>query len=225
MDNRPAYGYSHRLRAAVEKQNITPSPLDYQPQVSAISTSKGFSFGHRPRTNYVKDYDLPGPGEYYITDRIPVPRPRNLTGYSFGMKTWYKRPLSHSPGPKYNTRNDEMSYRKRGYSFGHRGEFYHQPDDIPGPGEYESQKFFFKNTPAYSFGVKNYARGRSERASRSTPAPSQYQSSQMRLYSKKPGYKFGTENRARPFKVANWNPGPGKILFNDLSCSCNNFLM
>lgn len=60
MDKRPAYGFSHKLRAAVEKPNITPSPLDYQSQFSTISRSKGFTFGHRPRTNYVKDYDLPG---------------------------------------------------------------------------------------------------------------------------------------------------------------------
>lgn len=63
MDRRPAYGYSHRLRAAVEKPNITPSPLDYQSGTVAVKKNKGFSFGHRPRTNYVTDYDLPSPAE------------------------------------------------------------------------------------------------------------------------------------------------------------------
>lgn len=211
MDTRPAYGFSHRLRAAVAKQNDNPSPLDYQPQISSINSSKGFSFGHRPRTNYVKDYDLPGPGEYTISNDIPVPRPRNLTGQSFGMKTWYKRPLSHSPGPKYNTRDIESSQGRRGFSFGHRGQFYHHDEDIPGPGEYESQKFLYKNTPAYSFGVKNYGRRRSE----NMPAPSDYHTSQMRTQNKtsKPGYVFGTETRGRAFKASNWNPGPGNFAY------------
>lgn len=64
MDRRPAYGFSHRLRAAVEKEQITPSPLDYRAENMTLGTSaRSFTFGHRPRTNYVVDYDTPGPGE------------------------------------------------------------------------------------------------------------------------------------------------------------------
>lgn len=64
MDKRPAYGFSHRLRASVEKGQITPSPLDYHAEKVTLGTSaRSFTFGHRPRTNYVVDYDAPGPGE------------------------------------------------------------------------------------------------------------------------------------------------------------------
>lgn len=182
MDQRPAYGFSQKLRAAVEKPNNNPSPLDYLPQISSISKSKGFSFGHRPRTNYASDVyypspidylpqnssisrskgftfghrprtnyaknrDFPSPAEYYVTDEIPVPRPRNLTGYSYGMKTWYN----------------------------------------------------------YSPPTKNYTREEQKRGNSMTP-----NSSHLTKKSKnKPGYKFGTEARGRVFKPSNWNPGPG----------------
>jgi hypothetical protein len=181
MDKRPAYGFSQRLRAAVEMPNINPSPLDYLPQNSSISrskgfsfghrprtnhvgdeyypspidylpqtssfnSSKGFSFGHRPRTNYAKNRDFPSPAEYYVTEEIPVLRPRNLTGYTYGMKTWYKDPPS----------------------------------------------------------TKNYNRDNLGKNSRMTPT-----SSDLPKKKHKPGYKFGTESRGRVFKPSNWYPGPG----------------
>jgi hypothetical protein len=68
MDKRPAYGFSQKLRAAVEKQYVTPSPLDYQGDTVKSRHQKGFSFGHRPRTNYVKDHDLPSPCEVSESD-------------------------------------------------------------------------------------------------------------------------------------------------------------
>lgn len=64
MDQRPAYGFSHRIRASVEKDQVTPSPLDYYAEkVTLGPSSRASSFGHRPRTNYVRDSDTPGPGE------------------------------------------------------------------------------------------------------------------------------------------------------------------
>lgn len=61
MDQRPAYGFSHRMRAAVEKDQITPSPLDYHAEkVNLGASAKSYSFGHRPRTNYINDFDTPG---------------------------------------------------------------------------------------------------------------------------------------------------------------------
>jgi hypothetical protein len=65
MDKRPAYGFSQKLRAAVEKPNITPSPFDYQSNVQSknYQNAKGWTFGSRPRTNYARNMELPGPGE------------------------------------------------------------------------------------------------------------------------------------------------------------------
>lgn len=61
MDNRPAYGFSNRMRAAVEKDQVTPSPSDYYAENCNLgSNSQSFSFGHRPRTNYVRNEDTPG---------------------------------------------------------------------------------------------------------------------------------------------------------------------
>lgn len=63
MDNRPAYGFSSKLRAAVEKDTDTPSPLDYYAErVFSIgsSTSKGFSFGASRRFKKVKKEITPG---------------------------------------------------------------------------------------------------------------------------------------------------------------------
>ncbi|CAG9799104.1 unnamed protein product [Chironomus riparius] len=183
MDKRPAYGFSQRLRAAVEKPNCNPSPLDYLPQTSSISKSKGFSFGlrprtnyvsdeyypspidylpkdssisktkgftfgHRPRTNYAKNRDFPSPAQYYVTEEIAVPRPRNLTGYTYGMKTWYN----------------------------------------------------------YSSPRKDYGREESERNNTMTPTSSHL----IKKVKNRPGYKFGTEKRSRAFKPSNWNPGPGE---------------
>ncbi|XP_070496406.1 uncharacterized protein [Chironomus tepperi] len=181
MDKRPAYGFSQRLRAAVEKPNSNPSPLDYLPQnysmgsskgfsfghrprrnrvsdeyypspidylpqTSSISKTKGFTFGHRPRTNYARNRDFPSPAQYYVTDEIPVPRPRNLTGYTYGMKTWY----DFTPTKKHTREDSERNVR----------------------------------TPTSSHVTKKGLN--------------------------KPGYKFGTETRGRAFKPSNWNPGPGE---------------
>lgn len=115
IDRRPAYGYSHRLRAAVEKPNDTPSPLDYFPEEYRHGRSQGFSFGHRPRISYAKHSDTPGPNEYFIESEIPVPRPRN-TAWTFGLRPNQKRAKSHSPGPQYFPASHENS--GRGFSFG-----------------------------------------------------------------------------------------------------------
>lgn len=96
MDRRPAYGFSQKLRAAVEKPNITPSPLDYNADIP-WDKRKGFSFGHRPRTNYVvsDQYDSPGPGEYYSYN-IPFTRPRDMT---YGLIRRKKRPQNNASAP------------------------------------------------------------------------------------------------------------------------------
>lgn len=94
---------------------------------------------------------------------------------------------------------------------GHRGDFCQHIDDSPGPGEYDAQKFLYKNTPAYSFGMKNYKLSGNGRGL--TPAPLDYQSSIVKKRKEKKGFKFGTETRPRPFRAANWNPGPGEAGF------------
>jgi hypothetical protein len=73
MDERPAYGFSYKLRAAVEKDEKTPSPLDYYAEkVISIGSnpSKGFTFGGRDRFQKVKKDPGPGPGEYCIADDL-----------------------------------------------------------------------------------------------------------------------------------------------------------
>jgi hypothetical protein len=61
-----------------------------------------------------------------------------------------------------------------------------------------AEKFLFKNTPAYSFGVRNHMEGRNKKINDITPSPLQYQkmSTNKRNYS---GTKFGTAQRARVF--------------------------
>jgi hypothetical protein len=172
MDQRPAYGFSNRIRAAVEKDQITPSPLDYHAEkVSLGPSSKSYSFGHRPRTNYVRDCTTPGPGEYFISEEIVR---RKKVGYSFGLKPNKKRPRSHTPGPKYLVETVGTFQPQRGFSFGHRPKFGRKVSDTPGPGEYNLEKFLFKETPAYSFGVKNHKRGRSEFSRNITPSAASY---------------------------------------------------
>lgn len=154
MDQRPAYGYSHRLRAAVEKPNDTPSPLDYFPEEISHGRSRGFSFGHRPRISYAKkDDDTPGPGEYFIEKEIPVPRPRN-SAWTFGMKPRQRKSRSQTPGPKYNTAIYDQS--NKGFSFGSAKRpqaFSPRNFDLPGPGEYETKRCH-SNVKGYSFGLR-----------------------------------------------------------------------
>lgn len=160
MDIRPAYGFSHRLRAAVEKPDITPSPLDYFPERISTGSSRGFSFGHRPRISYAKDSDdTPGPGSYFLEKEIPVPRPRN-TAWTFGLKPHQKRPKSYTPGPKYSPSN-EWNHSQRGFSFGtatRPAAFKPRGYDQPGPGEYgmdDSRNHFYdSNVKGYSFGLR-----------------------------------------------------------------------
>lgn len=118
MDQRPAYAFSHRLRAAVEKPNDTPSPLDYFPGKISYGPSRGFSFGHRPRISYAKNggNETPGPGQYFLEKEIPVPRPRN-SAWSFGTAKRQKRVKSHSPGPIYRPPSPSWGHTK-GFSFG-----------------------------------------------------------------------------------------------------------
>lgn len=159
MDSRPAYGFSHRLRAAVEKHDVTPSPLDYFPGRISTGRSQGFSFGHRGRISFAKDSDTPGPGEYFIGKEIPVPRPRN-SAWSFGLKPRQKRPKSHSPGPQYSVGNDWV-HSGKGFSFGTANRpaaFKPRSYDQPGPGDYyadSSRKHFYNsNVKGYSFGLR-----------------------------------------------------------------------
>lgn len=176
MDRRPAYGYSHRLRAAVEKPNDTPSPLDYFPEEMTHGRSRGFSFGHRPRISYANQNDTPGPGEYFVEREIPVPRPRN-TAWTFGLRPNQKRAKSHSPGPQYMPANHDNS--GRGFSFGTSKRPHAFPprnfDDLTpgelktleiheiielclGPGEYYRRDYgrnrSSSNVKGYSFGLR-----------------------------------------------------------------------
>jgi hypothetical protein len=207
MDQRPAYGFSHRIRASVEKDQITPSPLDYHAEkVNLGSSPHSYTFGHRPRTNYVRDEDTPGPGEYFVSD-VPI---RTKSGYSFGSRSGTKRPSSHTPGPKYKPEDGGSFQSQRGFSFGHRSQYERRISDTPGPGEYESEPFLFKDTPAYTFGVKNHMRGRNDFFRNITPAPLDYR---PEVGTKKcsPSYSFGTKPRGRLFIPNDFDsPGPGE---------------
>lgn len=213
MDQRPAYGYSNRLRAAVEKDQITPSPLDYHAEkVSLGPSSKSYTFGHRPRTNYVRDEDTPGPGEYFISEDL---RRRKKSGYSFGSRSGSKRPHTNTPRPKYRPEESGSFQPQRGFSFGHRPAFGRRISDIPGPGEYESEKFLFKGTPAYTFGVKNPMRGQNDFFRNITPAPLDYRP-EVGIKKGSPSYTFGTKSRGRVFGPRDLDdlPGPGEYDLN-----------
>lgn len=208
MDQRPAYGYSHRLRAAVEKGQITPSPLDYHAEkVSLGISSKSYTFGHRPRTNYVRDLDTPGPGEYFISEDV---RRRRKSGYSFGSRSGERRPRLHTPGPMYMPEDSRNFQPPRGFSFGYRTKFERRISETPGPGEYESGKFLFKDTPAYTFGVKNPMRGRNDFFRNMTPGPLDYQP-EVTIKKTSPAYTFGKKSRGRVFVSNDFDsPGPGE---------------
>lgn len=208
MDQRPAYGFSHRIRASVEKDQITPSPLDYHAEkVSLGASSKSFSFGHRPRTNYVVDSDTPGPGEYFISEEVPR---RRTSGYSFGSRSSFKRPRPHTPGPKYMPEFGGSFQPQRGWSFGHRPKFGRKVSDTPGPGEYDTEKFLFKETPAYTFGIKNHMRGRNDFFRNITPSAASYRP-EMGKSKSSPAYSFGTKSRGRFFAPVEFDsPGPGE---------------
>lgn len=204
MDQRPAYGFSHRIRAAVEMDQITPSPLDYHAERVVLgASSKAFSFGHRPKTNYVNDSDTPGPGEYFISEEAPR---RRKSGYSFSSRPTVKRPRSHTPGPKYLPESGGSS--QRGFSFGHRPKFGRRISDTPGPGEYDTEKFLFKGTPAYTFGVKNHKRGQNDFFRNATPSAASYRPETAKAKNA-PAYSFGTKSRGRIFVEID-SPGPGE---------------
>lgn len=208
MDQRPAYGFSHRMRASVETDQITPSPLDYHAEKVLLGeSSKSYTFGHRPRTNYVIDDDTPGPGEYFTTQEVPRSR---TPGYSFGLKSASRRRRSHTPGPSYYPEEPGAFQPQRGFSFGHRPQFGRRISDTPGPGEYNSEKFLFKDTPAYSFGVKNHMRGRNHFFKNETPAPLDYRP-ETSMKKSSPSYTFGTKSRGHVFVPQDFDiPGPGE---------------
>lgn len=205
MDNRPAYGFSHRMRASVEKPNITPSPLDYHAEKVSLASTKAYTFGHRPRTNYVIDDDLPGPGEYFVSEEL---KRRRRSGYTFGVRApSYRRPFSHSPGPKYKPGESRDFQPQVGFSFGHRPQR-RRMSDQPGPGEYE--KFLFKDTPAYSFGVKNHIQGQNQFYNNITPSPLSYHPEWTPRKYNPPAYSFGHKSRGRVFAPIDDTPGPGE---------------
>lgn len=219
MDRRPAYGFSHRLRASVEKDQITPSPLDYHAEKVSLSSSKSFTFGHRPRISYARNEDTPGPGEYFISEEV---RRRKKPGYSFGSKSASKRPQSHAPGPKYLPGDAGSFQPPRGFSFGHRAKFERRISDTPGPGEYDTEKFLFKDTPAYTFGVKNHMRGRNDFFRNSTPSAASYRPEAVTVKST-PSYSFGTKARGRVFEPVDFDsPGPGEYETRPCSYGRNN---
>ena len=208
MDQRPGYGFSHRLRAAVEKDQITPSPLDYfAEKVSLGRSSNSYSFGHRPRTNYVVDCTTPGPGEYFIAEEVVKKR---KPGYSFGSRPGFKRPRSHTPGPKYLADPARSFQPKPGFSFGHRPKFGRKISVTPGPGEYDNNTFLFKETPAFSFGVKNDMRGRNDLIRNNTPSAASYRPETGKIKAT-PAYSFGTKSRKSVFAPVEFDsPGPGE---------------
>lgn len=120
MDQRPAYGFSHRLRASVEKEQITPSPLDYYAEkVWLGASSKSYSFGHRPAANYKKNSITPGPGEYQPEVFLRKASP----AFSFGMKLReHVFSNNDSPGPgEYDIERSFLNgNNKKGFSFGLR---------------------------------------------------------------------------------------------------------
>lgn len=134
MDRRPAYGFSHQLRPAVEKEDITPSAMDYYSEYAAKRASKSYTFGHRPRTNYVRDEDTPGPGSYFISEDYPL----GMRGYTLGGRPRSRHTRSDSPGPEYFPDDAPNFHPQRGYTFGHRRQSAsrRRQSATPGPGEF-----------------------------------------------------------------------------------------
>jgi len=211
MDQRPAYGYSHRLRAAVYKDQVTPSPLDYYAERVNLHTSpSAYTFGSRPKLTK-KVSVTPGPGEYFIAEELPE---RSKSGYSFGSVTRTKRRHSNvgTPGPKYSIDVESIFQPKRGFTFGHRTRFDRRRSDTPGPGEYETESLHLKpSTPAFTFGVKNYKQEQNESRRSKTPAPLEYFGQPEVTMKSSPAYTFGKKSRGKVFVCDDFDsPGTGE---------------
>jgi Sperm-tail PG-rich repeat len=211
MDQRPAYGFSHRLRAAVEKEQITPSPLDYYAERVNLRSSKAYTFGHRTPSMSRRQVVTPGPGEYFIAEDLKPPRRKS--GYSFGSKSSARRALSHSPGPnKYDVVSHCSMVTNRGFSFGHRTQSERKIPPTPGPAHYNSDKLLLKSSPAYSFGRESRSRKRerNDMLRNQTPAPFDYRP-EASLWKSSPAYSFGSKSRVKVFAVKDQStPGPGE---------------
>lgn len=117
MDQRPAYGFSHRLRSFTKSEQITPSPLDYYAEkVNIGATSRSYSFGQRtmPITKFV----TPGPGEYQPESF----RRKTFPAFSFGTKSRELELVNNSsPGPgEYEIAGSFENNSRKGFSFGLR---------------------------------------------------------------------------------------------------------
>jgi hypothetical protein len=139
MDQRPAYGFSHRLRAAVEKDEKTPSPLDYYAEkVDAIGSqsTKGFSFGGHDRFRKVRKDPGPGPGEYTIPDEFKRKKKKKQKK----KKSEFYDDIFRADTPEPETKEEAFAkykknfVHKKGFSFGSRIEE-HQHETTPGPGK------------------------------------------------------------------------------------------
>lgn len=214
MDHRPAYGFSHRLRAAVEKDQITPSPLDYYAERVNLSSSKAYTFGQRTPTKPKRQSVTPGPGEYFIAEDLKPPRRKS--GYSFGSRSGVKRAHSHSPGPKYDVVAKCSIETNRGFSFGHRTEFERKIPPTPGPAHYNSDKLLLTSSHAYSFGreSRNRKRDRTDMLRNQTPAPFDYHP-EVAMVKSSPAYSFGSKSRVKVFTVKD-RTTPGVKLYDKL---------
>lgn len=148
----------------------------------------------------------------FISEEI---KRRRKSGFTFGSRSAVKRTRSpETPGPQYKPEEPGSFQPQRGFSFGHRPRFGRRISDLPGPGEYETgEKFIFKGTPAYTFGVKNHI---SRRAflQNLTPGPGEHFNFDDPTKKSVPAYSFGTRARPRIFAPDFDQPGPGEFVLN-----------
>lgn len=154
MDSRPAYGFSQKLRAAVEKDEHTPSPLEYYTEHygELEASRRGFSFGGRFRRR--SDMSTgPGPGEYFIAEDIR--RSKNKSGRTtFGSRPSNVWLINNdlTPGPHDYMPYDDIGsfYPKKGFSFGERTRHNRRMSVSPGPGKFSYQISFFCSQGKYN---------------------------------------------------------------------------
>lgn len=149
----------------------------------------------------------------FISEEI---KRRRKSGYTFGSRSAVKRTRSpQTPGPQYKPEEPGSFQPQRGFSFGHRPRFERRISDVPGPGEYDAgEKFIFKGTPAYTFGVKNHVRGRNAFFQNLTPGPGEHYNFDDITKKTSPSYSFGTLSRPRIFAPDYDQPGPGEFVLN-----------
>lgn len=236
-----AFGRGKRSNPNLNRSALAPGPGTYEPSFEFSNSTHGVGFGISKRDGVTNKTQLPGPGQYTVSDSLfRDPKAASIKGrpktmhedekpgpghyqsktyyttpaYSMGVKTKLKELVSRGvPGPGgYNPEFTKVRQGIPGMRFGSPSKPSLKKDLLPGPGQYPIKSTVGSEGPSYGIQGRHSAL-----KTDLVPGPGNYNPKDEAIRNGTPGTIMGKGKR-QDLAIKNQIPGPGNY---DLNTAAN----